>query len=154
MISAVNGWSVIVFAILCGLVALVFASWSGVIVGLAIAGSGWIEIEGRARLKKRLPEAGKWLTGSQLWFLVVIVFYAGFQLWSFNPSTIMSYIPPELEQLVMRDYCYSPELIERVVTRMFYAVYIGVILGSLVYQGGLFIYYKRATTQLDFRLPD
>ena len=150
MISGINGWSVFLFAIFCSIVALVFASWSGVIVGLVIAGSGWSEIRGRTRLQKWHQDAGKWLSGSQLWFFGAIVLYAGYQLWSFSPSSIVAQIPPDLEQLVVRDLCLSPEAIERLVTQMFYAVYIGVIFGSLLYQGGLFIYYKRATSLLGF----
>ena len=143
-ISGMNGWSVILFSLLCSLVALVLGSWSGVVVGLAIAASGWVEIQGRSKLKERLSEAGKWLSGSQILFFCIIVFYTAYQLVMFTPSSIMEYVPPELEDIVIRDLCLNQQTIKNLVTKMFYTIYGCVILTSFFYQGGLFVYYKNA----------
>ena len=72
-ISGMNGWCVTALAGICTLTSLVMGSWSGVTISLAITASGYMELKGRQELKRKRPEARRWLTGSQLWLLFIIV---------------------------------------------------------------------------------
>ena len=77
-VSKWNGGSIALFAGLCTLFSLAFQDWLYVLVGIAITASGVMELKGRKKLLNGQPDAGKWLKGSQLWLLGLIIAYVGF----------------------------------------------------------------------------
>jgi len=103
-----------------------------------------MELKGRQELKRKRPEARMWLTGSQLWLLFIIVSYAGYQLFVFDPSNMLKDIP-QAEQQVMRGIVESNA---QLLCTMYKAVYIAVIIASFMYQGGLWLYYRRDYSRL------
>ena len=143
-ISGMNGWCVTALAGICTLTSLVMGSWSGVIICLAITASGYMEIKGCQKLKGKLPEARMWLTGSQLWLLFIVVSYAGYQLLVFDPSNMLKDIP-QAEQQAMKGIVESNA---QLLSTMYKAVYIAVIIASFMYQGGLWLYYRRDYSKL------
>jgi len=143
-ISGMNGWCVMVLAGICTLTSLVLGSWTGVAVCLAITSSGYMELKGRQELKRKRPEARMWLTGSQLWLLLIIVSYAGYQLFVFDPSNMLKDIP-QAEQQAMKGIVESNA---QLLSAMYKAVYIAVIIASFIYQGGLWLYYRRDYSKL------
>jgi hypothetical protein len=143
-ISGMNGWCITALAGVCTLTSLLMGSWSGVTICLAITASGYMELNGRQKLKRKLPEARIWLTGSQLWLLFIIVSYAGYQLLVFDPSNMLKYLPPAEQQAMTALVESNAQLL----STMYRAVYISVIIASFIYQGGLWLYYRRDYSKL------
>ncbi len=138
-ISGMNGWCVTALAGVCTLISLLMGSWSGTAICLAITASGYMELTGRQKLKERLPEARIWLTGSQLWLLFIIVSYAGYQLLVFDPSNMLKDLPPAEQQAFAGLVDSNTQLL----STMYRAVYLSVIIASFIYQGGLWLFYRR-----------
>jgi hypothetical protein len=137
-ISGMNGWCITALAGMCALASLLMGSWSEVTICLAITASGYMELKGRQKLKRKLPEARIWLTGSQLWLLFIIVSYAGYQLFVFDPSNMLKDLSPAEQQAMTA----LVELNTQLLSTMYRAVYIAVIIASFIYQGGLWLYYR------------
>lgn len=148
VVSGMNGWSVIVLGGLCTLAALLFFNLLGLVIGLAVTASGYMEIKGRSALKNDLSEAGKLLASSQIWLLCVIVVYAGYQLLSFDLSKMLQYLPAEIYQALFNNLGLDKHAIGQMITRIYYSLYISVILGSFLYQGSLWFFYKRSVLKL------
>ncbi len=144
-IAAMNGWTVFSFAIVCTAIAIPFGSISGGAIGLALSASGFMEIKGRHQLKLRQDNATTLLAGSQLLFFMSILFYSLYQLATFDAQSIIKYIPKEYYDLVLMDVYGTEEAFGKMVQMMHRVIYIVVIVGSLIYQGGLLVFYKVAT---------
>lgn len=143
-ISAFDGWSVIAIAALGTLITLLFGDYSGVGVGLLIAGAGWMELRGRKQLKRRDTAGMKTLARSQLLLLSVILVYCTMRLASFDDATAMGNLTPDLESLLQEAGIQKAEILPLVRTA-FLAIYGGVALGTLIYQGGMIFYYRART---------
>jgi hypothetical protein len=145
-IALLNGWSVTALGGLCFLLSVVWFSVWGLLIGAVAIASGCMELSGRRRVKQGRPEAGRWLAGSQLLLLGAIFIYAGAQLLWLKPQTVLSDIPAEYRE-ALAPLMSEQELTEKigVVLNLLYAA---VILGTLLYQGGLLLYYSRATRKL------
>jgi len=146
IVAAINGWSVAVLGGLCLLLSVVWFSLWGVLVGAAATASGYMELSGRRRLKQGLPEAGRWLAGSQLLLLVAIFLYAGYQLLWFDPHSFMKDLPPDYQE-AMGSLMGGQEL-DQLIGRVVTAFYAALMLATLLYQGGLCLYYSLATRKI------
>ncbi len=147
-VSKWNGGSIALFAGLCTLFSLAFQDWLYVLVGIAITASGVMELKGRKKLLNGQPDAGKWLKGSQLWLLGLIIAYVGFNIFSFDSSDPLKDIPADiLDTLRLTLEMNDQELGEyaTVLNRAFYAMVLAI---SFIYQGGLWLYYKLKTAKL------
>ena len=98
-VSGMNGWSIAGMGVLGGLFSLLTGGWLGSFLCFLITVAGWMELKGRTKIKQGLKEAGRWLTASQIWLLLVIVFYAGFQLASFDALDPMAKFSPEMNRV-------------------------------------------------------
>jgi uncharacterized membrane protein HdeD (DUF308 family) len=137
--AAINGWCIVVLAALCLLGSLLSFSVEEILVGAGLMVSGCMELSGRRRLKQNRPQAGRCLAGSQLVAMGTILLYSGYNLLLADPKKILMEIPPAYVQLV------GPALILQAI-RLTYLV---LIAGTLVYQGGLCLYYTLCTRKLD-----
>jgi hypothetical protein len=146
-IAAVNGWGVAVLAALCLLISLLELSVAGILVCLAGVVSGYMELSGRRRLKENRPEAGRWLARSQLLLLAAIVLYSAYNLLAFHPKEILMDMPPDLRSALLA-YGDQKE-IEGWLTMAAHILYLSLIVGTVLYQGGLGLYYTVATRKLD-----
>ncbi len=143
-IAALDGWSIIAIAALGTLITLVLGDYSGVIVGLLIAAAGWLELRGRKQLKRRDPAGMKSLVRSQLFLLAVIVVYCTTRLGSFDDATVMGNLTPDMETLLREAGIEKGDILP-LVRITFFSAYGGVLLGSLIYQGGMMLYYRAKT---------
>ena len=144
-ISRLDGWSVIVFAVLGILLTLVIGDISGLGVGLLIGVAGWMEVRGHNLLKQRKPDGMRWLVRSQMFLLAVILVYCSSRLGSFDEETVMSSLTPEMETILSEAGIGKNDILPLVRTA-FFAVYGGVAIATLLYQGGMAMYYKSKTT--------
>jgi uncharacterized membrane protein HdeD (DUF308 family) len=136
--AAINGWCIVVLAALCLLGSLLSFSLEGILVGGGLMVSGCMELSGRRRLKQNRPQAGRWLAGSQLVAMGTVLLYCAYNLLLVDPKKILMEIPPAYRELA------GPELILKAIR----LTYLALIAGTLVYQGGLCLYYTLSTRKL------
>lgn len=141
-VSRLNGWSVAIVAGLGAAVSLVFGDLVGGSLGLLIVASGVMEIHGHRLLKRREIDGMMWLVRSQLFFLGVVLTYAVSRLFSFDSGYILENLTPEMEAALKDVGVSRAELVPLVQLcfRAFYGTIIGV---TLLYQGGLALFYQR-----------
>lgn len=143
-ISRANGWSVVIVAGLGALLALALGDWLSLGLGLLVAGFGGLEVRGNRLLRKRDPEGMKWLVRSQMLLLALILAYCASRLGSFDAESAMANLTPDMEAL-LKEAGLSRADILPLVHQMFLLLYISVALASLIYQGGLALYYRSKT---------
>ncbi len=143
-----NGGSIAFIGGLSSLISLAFQDWGYVLLGFGVTASGLMELRGRKKLLQDEEGAGKWLKGSQLWLIVLILGYAGFKILSLDASDPLKDIPIEyVDQIKFISGMSDLEFGEYIIF-LTYAVYSMVMLVTALYQGGLWLYYKLKTSKL------
>jgi Ca2+/Na+ antiporter len=143
-ISRFDGWSVIIVAALSILLTLALGDLLGSAIGLLAVVSGWMEVRGGRKLKARDPAGMRWLVRSQLLLLSVILAYCTSRLGSFDAETVMGNLTPDLEAILQESGIERTDVLPLVHT-FFLALYLSVALVSVLYQGGMALYYRRKT---------
>lgn len=140
LISAIDGWSIALFAGLCTLIALLFASWISVIIGALITAAGVIELRGRGRLVRGDPTGMSGLVGAQLIILGTIWLYSLVNLITYNEAAIVAKITPELRNALSQSGFEVEDLLP-MLKPAFFGFYLVVMGVTLLFQGGLALYY-------------
>lgn len=143
-LSSVNGLSVAIFAGLCALGSLVFGDLLGAGVGLLVAIGGITEVRGRNKLRQRDADGMRLLVRAQWMVLGVIWVYAASRIGSFDAMLALDNQTPEMRQMLAEAGVETAQLIT-LVEIFFYVFYSVVMLVTLIYQGGLALYYKHRT---------
>ncbi len=147
-ICRLNGYSIIIFAGLCCLICIFIGSWSGVIIGIAVAASGYMELTGGKRLKDNIPDAGKWFIASQLWLMGLLISYAVYKLLSFDPSQVSVLLSPEIKTLIETQLNLTAEAFTEMIVGIYNLIYISIIAATTIYQGGLCYYYWNSSRKI------
>jgi hypothetical protein len=155
-LSWLDGWSMLVIAVLSLLLTLLLFNPLGIFISLLILSAGVIELRGRRALKRRRADGMKLLVRSQLLVLTVILVYCARCLGSYDAGYVRDELIPEMRQTLLAMLGISlddlmvqagltvNELVPRV-HQMFLALYGGVVVLSLLFQGGLALFYRRKT---------
>jgi hypothetical protein len=141
-IARLDGMSVIVVSGLCALVAAAMGDLVSAFFGLIVAAAGCGEWHGAKLLRRGEARGLDWLVRSQLYLLSVILIYAMTRMASYDPEYVRSLITPEIKQ-IFQEAGMSVEDIMPLVRRAFYAGYGTLAVVTLIYQGGLALYYRR-----------
>src|SRR3990172_1140324 len=141
-ISRVNGRCVAIVAAICTLVALLLGDWVSAGVSLFVTAGGLLELRGHRQLARGDVAGMRWLVRSQLWELGVICAYAVARLASFDEGLIRELAPPEIQD-ALKELGTSLEEILPMVRVAFFALYLVLIVATIMYQGGLALYYSR-----------
>jgi hypothetical protein len=146
-IARVDGWSIVVVAGLSGLVSLVQGGWFGAATGFLITLAGMGELHGRRLLLRREARGANWLIGGQLFLLAVIWTYAWYRWRYFDPAALWAELPA-LAQAEIDRQLYAAGLdptLDRPLLLQMMNLLACVILAfvTLLYQGGLALYYAR-----------
>lgn len=148
IISGINGWSIALLAGAGTFIALLFGSLAGVLTGLLITSSGLMELNGRKMIKDGRLEAGKWLTASQLWLMGVIICYSCYQMLSFEPTQLLESLSPQLKEMIEASLGLPSQAIAAVASQIYYVFYIAIIIAAILYQGGLWLFYRNSAFQI------
>jgi len=146
-IAAVNGWSVAVLGALCLLCSLLWFNAAGILIGLAAMASGCMELSGRRRLKQNRQEARRRLAGSQLLLLAAVVLYSAYHLLLVQPKEILMDFPPDVRMQLSQ--VMDPKDLQALIAKAIRILYLSLIAATVLYQGGLCLYYTLATRKLD-----
>jgi hypothetical protein len=149
--SRLNGWSVVISAGLCTLVSLAMVEPVGIVVGLLVTLGGALEVRGYRMLKRGEADGLRWLIRSQLVVLGTIWVYALSRLLSFDEGTIREAFTPEI-RASLSELGLSFEDILPLVRQTFHLLYGGVLAVTLLYQGGLALYYRRRRPAIELAL--
>jgi hypothetical protein len=137
-VASFNGWTTMIIAVLSAPFALF--SVAGFLVTGVLALVAYTEFRGRNLLNNFKPKAATLLGWNQLVFLVMIVVYCGWMMYTgINESdTALSEFTsnPELSELLG-----SPEQVTGLYELLVYAVYGSVIFLSVIFQGLTALYY-------------
>lgn len=143
-LSRLNGWGVAGFALLSALAALIRTDL--LIVGwcMLAAASGFMELHGRGRLALGKPAGVGWMIGAQFWLLGVILTYVWLRWTEFEAAAFWDSLPALAQNEVNRQLAAAGIGEDERPAFLAYlnaAICLSLVLTSLVYQGGLALYY-------------
>ncbi len=144
LITAIDGWSIIVLASLGVLLTFILGDWVGSFMGLLVLAAGVMEIRGRRRLTRRDAGGMQQLVRAQLFLLAVILVYCASRLGSFDADTALANLTPDMEAMLKEAGLVRADILP-LVRIAFIATYGLVAFLSLLFQGGLILYYRSKT---------
>lgn len=134
-VAAASGWTLAIFALL----SLVFGIFSlpSLIVGLGLAMVAYNELRGRDRLLEFDSTAAHFLGWNQIGLMSLLIVYSVWGLYSGLTSP-----PPYAEELrAMPELQTSLGQVEDLYRFATMAVYVGLIVFAVIFQGGHAVYY-------------
>ncbi len=153
--SRTNGWSVAIFAVLSFFISIFTGGLLGLGMGLFIIVGGVMEIMGYRRLRRRDPDGMKLLVNSQLVVLGAIWVWALPSLLSFDAGYLRDEVIPNAREMLnawgmnldalLGQAGFSVDQIVPLVHLFLVVVYGSVMLATLLYQGGMVLYYRHRT---------
>lgn len=152
-ISAIDGWSIALFAGLCTLISLLTGGWIGVVVGGLVTAAGVLELRGRARLIRGEQSGLALLVRAQLLILGVIWLYSFENLIAFDQTALMAAVTPEMRSALSQAGVSLSDL-EPLVKPVYFGLYLTVIGVTLLFQGGLALYYQSRKARVALALAE
>jgi hypothetical protein len=140
-VAGFDGWSVVAVAGLGTLLSVLFGSLNGILIGLLLIGAGAMELHGRRLLRRRDAGGMRWLVRAQLFLLSVILVYCASRLGSFDAETAMGNMTPDMEAALTEAGLNKADIVP-LVHMTFVATYSILAIISLLFQGGLSLYYR------------
>ena len=138
-VARFDGLSVLLVAGAFALISAASGDVSGAIVGLLVAAAGAIELHGVTLLRAYRVRGINWLITSQLYLMGILLGYAAVRLAHPDIAAIRPVVTPELaEQIRQADMGVDQFLLE-----FLRLVYVGVAAVTVLYQGGMTLYYSR-----------
>lgn len=134
-----DGSTVLFVAAAFGLAAALLHDQTGTVVGVLAAGAGALELHGAGLLRHGEARGCRWLVASQLALLAVILGYAALRLEHVNLAPMESLLTAEQRRVIAQSGLTPAEVLG-MTYRLTYVVVCAV---SLVYQGGMAVYYFR-----------
>ena len=117
-------------------------------MGVLIAGAGWVELEGRKKLVDGIADAPRWLMGGEALLLFVIVVYAFAHLMALDPLHAIDILGPEIRTMLSELGGLSEQMLNELIYSAARWLYLGLIIGTVAYQGGMIGYYHLKTRDI------
>jgi len=142
-----DGTIVLVLSGAFALIAAAAHDVTGAGTGIAIAAAGTMELHGAGLLRNCEQKGMRWLAASQLFLMALVLAYAWYRLNHISiPETKAvfrsMYTPEQLAQL--RSAASEANLTSDDALRLFNStLWSAVSIGTVIYQGGMSIYYRR-----------
>jgi len=153
-ISKINAWTVAVTAGVFGLVSLVTGSLAGVVVGAGVSASGFIEMRGHRRLAAGQAGARQWMAGSQVWLVTCVLAYCGWRLAIFDSGHPLALLGDETMVLQAAGMVgMTGAELGDLVTKIYRWTYGSVAGLTVLFQGGLGLYYWSRIGRLEANSP-
>ena len=119
------------------------SAWShdlfGMVAGLLVALAGAIELHGAGLLQAIEPRGMRWLVSSQIYLLVIVLAYAGFRLLHVDTSLLKMALNADLERTITE----SGMSVDAFLKAAYLLSYLALGGISILYQGGMAVYYLR-----------
>jgi len=142
-ISTINAWSVTIIAGCFTGLSLLGMSIPGVIVGAAVTTAGPLELHGLKQLEADPSRARPWMVGSQVWLMACVVSYCAWRLLSLDPDNPFVVFGDAAQVLELVAIFGIPEAyLASLFVQAFYITYGLIAALTLIFQGGLAVYYR------------
>jgi hypothetical protein len=152
-VARFDGISVLMLAGFFALVSAASGDVSGAAFGLLIAAAGAIELHGAALLRSADSRGMRWLIGSQLYLMAVVLGYVGFRLANPDADPLLrmakTALTSELRQAGLDPAQFMAEFPREL--RLLYFAVAGL---TVLYQGGMSIYYLRHRAAVEAALNE
>ena len=152
-LARLDGMSVLVVAGGFALLSAASRDVSGAVIGLLIAGAGAIELHGVALLRAG-RDGMRWLVSSQLYLMAVILAYCGFRLLRPDVAWMLPYVTGEAAEPIIQAAQQQGMTVEQLLTGAMAMLYLMVAAVTLVYQGGMTVYYLRRRKAVEAALQE
>jgi hypothetical protein len=137
-IARVDGATMLFVAGALALISAFFHDRTGMLVGLLVTSAGAMELHGGTLLQGGRTRGLRWLVASQFYLLAVVLVYVGYQLNHIDISTVKSSLSDDQRQAISDMGLTIEQCLQ-----MVYLLYCSVAFSSLLYQGGMVLYYLR-----------
>jgi hypothetical protein len=152
-VARFDGISVLCLAGFFALVSAGSGDVSGAAFGLLIAAAGAIELHGMGLLRSADRRGMSWLIGSQLYLMSVVLGYVGYRLANPDSDPILraakSALTDEIRQAGMDPAQFMAEF-----PRELRLLYFAVAALTILYQGGMAIYYMRRRAAVEAAIDE
>ncbi len=111
----------------------------GALIGLLVAAAGAIELHGVTLLKVGRGRGMNWLITSQLYLMAILVGYAAVRLLRPDITAMKAIVTSELADQIQQ----AGMTVDQFLLMFLRLVYAGVAAATVLYQGGMTIYYVR-----------
>lgn len=138
-VARIDGTGILAVAAFFACVSAISGDFLGAIAGLLVAGCGALELHGAGLLRQGEERSVTWLVGSQFFLLISILGYCGVRLLSLEIPPI----PEDLRPMVEMSAAQAGMTVEEYLHAVYRLGLWLVALLSLIYQGGMMLYYLR-----------
>jgi hypothetical protein len=152
-VARFDGLSVLIVAGGFALLSAASRDVSGAVIGLLVAAAGAIELHG-ATLLRSGRDGMRWLVSSQLYLMAVILGYAGFRLLKPDVAWMLPYVTGEAAEPILQAAQQQGMTVEQLLIGAMGMFYLLVAVLTLVYQGGMTVYYLRRRRAVEAALQE
>ena len=150
-LSLMDGWCMTLFSGFCTSVSLWLGEWSGAAVGAVVMSCGITTLCSRKRLMRGDASGMVWLLRAQLVVLAIVFLYVLENLLAYDAAALMARLTPEMRSMLDQSGISVADL-EPLLKPIYFAVYLLVMGGTLLFQGGLALFYKTRRGQVTAEL--
>jgi hypothetical protein len=148
-----DGMSVLIVAGGFALLSAASRDVSGAVIGLLIAAAGAIELHGVGLLK--VGQNGmRWLVSSQLYLMATILAYVAFRILRPDVAWMLPYVTGEAAEPILQAAQQEGMTVEQLLVGAMSMFYLLVAAITLLYQGGMTIYYLRRRRAVEAALQE
>lgn len=141
-VSTFEGRTVFVIGAGGGVLSALFGDWFGAVVGALVAGAGAVELHGGQLLRNGQGRGMNWLVRSQLLLGNTILLYCAIRLLTISIASLDADMTPDL-RAALSQYGMGVKEFEVLSVKLYRLVYSLVAALTLLYQGGMALYYHR-----------
>ena len=140
-LSLMDGWCMTLFSGFCTLISLWLGEWSGAAVGAAVMSCGITTLRNRKRLMRGDAVGMVWLLRAQLIMLTIVFLFVVENMLAFDAAALMGHITPEMRSMLDQAGISVADL-EPLLKPIYFGIYLLVMGGTLLFQGGLALFYR------------
>jgi hypothetical protein len=137
--ARLDGTGVLVIAGAFALASAAVKDTTGAAVGLLVAGAGAVELHGAALVRHGSERGMRWLVASQLFLMAIIFGYIGYRLRHADVSPMLPLLTDDQRQAIAA----AGFTVDQFLRMVYVGTYAAVGVGTLLYQGGMCLYYLR-----------
>jgi hypothetical protein len=149
-VARFDGMSVLGVAGAFALISAASRDVSGAVIGLMVAAAGAIELHGVTLLRGGRGAGMRWLVGSQLYLLAVMLGYSALRLSNPDIASIRPIVNADLAEQIQA----AGMSVDQFLLEFLRLVYVAVAAASLLYQGGMTIYYLRRRAAAEMAIEE
>jgi hypothetical protein len=145
LVARFDGVSGLVLAVFFALVSAASGDVSGAAFGLLIAAAGAIELHGMALLRAIDRRGMTWLIGSQLYLMTVVLGYVAYRMSNSDSDPLVKMVKSAVatDGVELQQAGLDPAKVMADFPAQLRLLYLAVAALTIIYQGGMAIYYLR-----------